>query len=173
MEIVKNAVAVMSLLSLILFSPLTLAEDDQQVGSGPNPFSDCGIGAALFPTTHWAAVTSNVIWDVGTTAVTSATASPETCNGKRAKVAYFINDMYDNVIEETAHGQGEHLVSMLEIYGCNTASHDEVVSAIRPQVAHMITSDGYAQRSRLDKAENYYQILTNRVDSDFAQACTS
>src|SRR5688572_5993856 len=41
-------------------------------GAGPNPFSDCGIGAALFPKTGWAAVTSNVIWDIGTTALTSA-----------------------------------------------------------------------------------------------------
>ena len=37
-----------------------------------NPYTDCGIGAALFPNTNWAAVTSNVIWDAGTTAVTDS-----------------------------------------------------------------------------------------------------
>ena len=67
-------------------------------GSGPNPFSDCGIGAALFPETKWAAVTSNVIWDVGTTAVASATMSPQTCSGKQAKTAAFIYHTYDSLI---------------------------------------------------------------------------
>ena len=46
-----------------------------------NPYVDCGIGAALFPNTDWAAVTSNVIWDAGTTALISATASEDTCSG--------------------------------------------------------------------------------------------
>lgn len=165
--------AFMGICFIFMFSPITLAESDQPVGSGPNPFSDCGIGAALFPNVHWAAVTSNVIWDIGITAVTSATSSPETCNGKKAKVAHFINDMYDTVVEETARGQGAHLVSMLEIYGCTAASHGEVVSAIRPEVSQMVTAGGYAQRSRVEKAEGYYQILTNRVDSDFPQACAS
>ncbi|MBI3771765.1 MAG: hypothetical protein HY272_03590 [Gammaproteobacteria bacterium] len=41
-----------------------------------NPWLDCGIGAMIFTETKWAAVTSNVIWDLGTTAVTSGASTP-------------------------------------------------------------------------------------------------
>ena len=51
----------------------TKPADPKAPGSGPNPYTDCGIGAALFPNTHWAAATSNVIFDLGITAITSAT----------------------------------------------------------------------------------------------------
>ena len=100
----------------VCISGSALAQD-KEAGSGPNPFTDCGIGAALFPNTGWAAVTSNVIWDVGTTAVISATASPETCSGSSAQAAKFINDTYDSVIEDTARGDGEYVATLLEIYG--------------------------------------------------------
>ena len=105
----------------ILISSVAIAfcAFDKTPGSGPNPFSDCGIGAALFKDTKWAAVTSNVIWDVGTTAVTSATASPETCTGANIIAAKFIIDNYDNIVEEIAEGSGDHLASMYGVLGCN------------------------------------------------------
>ena len=101
-------------------TPFIYAEDSDEhkvAGSGPNPYSDCGIGAALFTETKWAAVTSNVIWDLGITAITSATASPETCSGKKVETAQFIIDNYDNLAEETAKGQGTHLIAMLGLRG--------------------------------------------------------
>ena len=56
-----------------------------------NPYTDCGIGAALFPNTNWAAVTSNATWDAGTTAVISATASEDTCSGGESLGQIFRN----------------------------------------------------------------------------------
>lgn len=97
----------------------TAVAADKRSGTGPNPFKDCGVGAALFTDTAWAAVTSNIIWDLGTTAVTSATASPETCSGKHIQTAKFVIDNYDSLIEETAKGQGENLTAVLDIQGCD------------------------------------------------------
>src|SRR5258708_18836019 len=91
-----------------------LADDASKApGSGPNPYTDCGIGAALFSDTKWAAVTSNVIWDLGTTAVISATASPQTCQGKKVAPARFIDATYPSLPEEPPPGHGEHLTPVL------------------------------------------------------------
>ncbi len=71
----KTKTLISTLTLAVCAASLNVNAANKAPGSGPNPFSDCGIGAALFKDTKWAAVSSNVIWDIGTTAVTSATAS--------------------------------------------------------------------------------------------------
>lgn len=142
-------------------------------GSGPNPFSDCGIGAALFSETKWAAVTSNVIWDIGTTGVTSATASPETCNGKRVETAQFIIDNYDNLVEETARGEGQHLTAMLEVRGCDMAAHTAIISAVRSEMAAVVSQPGYADHNLIDKASDLYNSVAITIDQRFPSSCSA
>jgi hypothetical protein len=135
------------------------AEEAKAPGSGPNPFSDCGIGAALFSETKWAAVTSNVIWDVGTTAVTSATMSPQTCNGKKVQAALFIRDTYDRLAEETAAGHGEHLTTALTMFGCSAGQHTAAAERVRQRMGTAVTSPSYAEQPALDKAAHFYSII--------------
>ena len=142
-----------------IVSPLTLAAG--AAGSGPNPFSDCGIGGAIFANTAWAAVTSNVIWDLGTTGVTSATASPETCNGQALQSAKFIIENYENLAQETAKGEGVHLTTALNIMECNGASHGEVISSIRSQMAVEVAQTSYNTQHIVEKSNAYYQILNH------------
>lgn len=142
--------------SLSLMAQGTLADDSKAVGSGPNPFSDCGIGAALFPNNDVGATLSNVIWDVGTTAVTSATASPETCNGKNAKAAAFIMESYDNLVEETAQGNGQNLDALMSIMEVADAERSSVVTGLRAEMAKTVASSDYLQLSEQQKAEIYY-----------------
>ena len=149
------------------------ADDEKVAGSGPSPYVDCGIGAALFPDTHWAAITSNVIWDAGTTAVTSATASPETCQGAPAQAAKLINDAYDNILEDTARGDGEYLVALLEIYGCSSEVQSDVVAAIREDVGANIEAEGYETMSTVEKAELYFNVINSEINSEFAVSCTA
>jgi hypothetical protein len=144
-------------LVLLVCAPFALAQSS--TGTGPNPYRDCGIGAALFPETHWAAVTSNVIWDVGTTAVISATSSPETCQGSQAKTAQFIFDTYDNIVEQTAQGSGKHLTAMLNILGCSAEQHAPIISQVRTGVAQQVASSTYANTALIQKASNYYDNL--------------
>ena len=157
-------------ISLALFSSSIFARDD--AGTGPSPFVDCGIGAALFPDTHWAAVTSNIIWDVGTTALTSATASPETCNGKDVVVAQFIQHSYDNLIENTAKAEGEYITAMLDIYSCNTGSRSAITTALRTEVSKEISKESYVEMSKQAKIESYYEIVNSTITSDFSESCT-
>lgn len=145
----------------------------QEAGSGPNPFTDCGIGAALFPNTHWAAVTSNVIWDIGTTAVISATASPETCQGASTKAANYIHDVYDSVLEDTARGEGDHLVALLEIYGCAVETQTDVIDAIRDDIGAAVGEDSFSEQSHLEKAEQYFTVIDSEIRSNHSATCTA
>lgn len=153
------------------FSGSATAKEAQ--GSGPSPYVDCGIGGALFPNTHWAAITSNVIWDIGSTAITSATSSPETCNAKKVKAAMFIRDTYPNLIEETASGQGEHLIAMLQIFECSDDSHENIVKSIRAQVGQQVASAEYPSLSRLDKAAQYYNVVNSSINNTFSENCSA
>lgn len=136
-------------------------------GSGPNPFTDCGIGAALFPEVHWAAISSNVIWDLGTTAVTSATASPQTCSGKKVAAALFIRDTYERLAEETAQGQGEHLATALSLLDCAGPQQAAAVAATRSTLGSLVAQPSYGGLTRLDKAAQYYGAIHTAV----TQAC--
>ncbi len=147
------------LATMVAISSNVLAEEStsKAPGSGPNPFSDCGIGAALFPTVSWAAVTSNVIWDIGTTGLTSATASPETCSGKNIAAALFINDTYENLAEETAKGEGEHLTTLLNIFECGN-NKQAVISTLRSDMGESLSSSAYDAKSHTEKASSYYDM---------------
>ncbi|MBV1878126.1 MAG: DUF3015 domain-containing protein [Pseudomonadales bacterium] len=159
MDIKKLLSATAISVMLATTSSISLAENSAP-GSGPNPFSDCGIGAALFPTVSWAAVISNVIWDVGTTAVSSATLSPETCNGKNVKTAQFILENYDNLAEETAKGEGDHITAMLGILGCQLPSHGAIVADVRINMATQVGSESYSRIDTLGKASAYYDAVS-------------
>ena len=173
MKFVKSAL-VTTVFSAAILSGSAFAEmGDKPAGSGPNPFVDCGIGASLFPDTHWAAVTSNIIWDAGTTALTSATASPETCQGAKVEVAMFINDTYPNVIEETAAGQGEHLSAMLQILGCSADSHSSIIQSVRAEMSDKVSSDDYSSMDQLQKSADYYGVINSTVERDFSGSCAA
>jgi hypothetical protein len=156
-----------------LIATSAVAEEKKKAGTGPNPFRDCGIGAALFPSTPVAAITSNVIWDVGTTALTSATASPETCNGNQVAAAKFIYETYANVIEETAYGKGEHLTAMLEIFGCASGSHKAIISSVRSGIAESVNSPAYAEQTTVQKAADYYDAVSSTIQNGFSQSCSA
>ena len=142
-----------------------VAGETKEVGTGPNPFTDCGIGAALFPDTHWAAVTSNVIWDIGTTAVTSATASPETCNAKSVKAAAFIYESYNNLAEETAKGNGEHLAALMNILETEESNREAIINEVRSGLASLVSSPEYVKLDQVQKASAFYNLVNDVVGS--------
>ena len=153
----KKVIAATAL--VMLASVGAQAQDKKAPGSGPNPYTDCGIGAALFKEPDWAAVTSNVIWDLGTTALISATASPETCQGKSVKAAIFIKDTYETLAEEAAKGQGEHLTAVLNIMECPASTHAAAIQSVRTSMGAAVAQPGYASQPRLDKTVQFYQAV--------------
>lgn len=166
---IQKTVLVGALVALCSVAAQAQEADKKAPGAGPNPYVDCGIGAALFPDTHWAAVTSNVIWDAGTTAVTSATMSPQTCSGKKVATALFIRDSYEQLAEETAQGQGEHLTTVLSMLECSGTQQQVAASLTRQNMGAAISQPGFAAMPRIEKAARFY----NAVQSAAAQSCAA
>jgi len=133
--------------------------------SNINPWQHCGIGAMIFDDNTTAAAISNVIWDSGTTAVTSATISPNTCNSKEIEVAQFIDETYDQLAMETAMGEGEHLAAALGLMNCSAEANQQVVSQLRTDLHGASADTGYADAAHADKAFQYYNSL-NQAAAD-------
>ena len=158
---VKKIVLAMSA-SLVMASG---AYAEGAAGTGPNPYSDCGIGAALFPNHAVGATISNVIWDIGTTAVISATASPETCSGKNVQAAMFILESYDQLLEETAKGSGDHLATLFDILETEDMSRGDAVVGLREQVANTVSAEDYVALTRTEKASKFYDAVMQSLPS--------
>jgi len=137
----------------VMMAPQQAVAQSAQV----NPWQHCGIGAMIFPENGVAAAISNIIWDLGTTAVTSATVSPEQCGTTLMNVALLIDSSYDQLAIETAQGSGEHLNAALNLVGCSAT--EEVVGTLRADLAQVAGSASYAEMSHQDKAYSYYSSL--------------
>ena len=114
----------------------------QEMRDTINPWLDCGIGAMIFPddNVEVGAGISNVIWDLGTTAVTSAQSSPDTCNGtSNVKMAEFIQRTYPTLEAELAKGYGDNLSALAVMVG----SEDEAafIAALRSDMASVVASE--------------------------------
>jgi hypothetical protein len=136
-----------------------------------NPWTDCGIGAMIFDNTTWAAAISNVIWDLGSTAVTSNMSSQNTCSGKNAKVAMLIGTTYANLEEETVKGNGQNIHAMLNIMNCDPAAHESIISSIRNEFGQSLRDASYSDKSSLVKAEEYYNLVQAKVSGEYAHQC--
>lgn len=103
-----------------------------------NPWKHCGIGAIIFDDNGTAAAISNIIWDLGTTAVSSKVSSADSCSGKLVTAAIFIQDNFKKVMEETSQGEGDHLVAMMDILGVEQAQRDNLIAAVRADMAKAV-----------------------------------
>ncbi|OFZ28295.1 MAG: hypothetical protein A2622_04125 [Bdellovibrionales bacterium RIFCSPHIGHO2_01_FULL_40_29] len=135
-----------------------------------NLWRQCGIGGMIFRETGWAAITSNIIWDLGTTATTSEISSDGLCEGKAANTAEFINTTYANLEEETAVGSGPHLETMLDIVGCDQAVRPVIIESLRNNLKSEISTVEYSKKSKSEKAESYYNGFMNNI-ANHAKAC--
>ncbi len=138
-----------------------------------NPWVDCGIGAMIFPNTPVGAVISNVIWDLGSTAVTSAGLSRNTCEGKRAKMAMFIGTTYANLEEETVQGEGRHVRAMLNLASCQPAAYADIMRSVRADFTQSLQNAAYAQKATLVKAQDYYNLVQAKLIGEFSAQCLS
>ena len=147
------------LLAIGLFSTVTFA----------NPWVECGIGGAvatLFENKKAGsvvAVLSNVVWDLGTTATSSATSSPGTCANKPEKAARLINETYETLAAETAKGDGENLNALLEIVEIDSKMRTVFIEDLRSELAKSLAAPEYAGKSRAEKAESYYYGLVRVI----------
>ena len=122
-----------------------------------NPYSECGLGAAIFPTNGVAAAISNVIWDVGSTAITSVTMSPETCNEGAIDTAKFILETIDNLESDVALGEGEHLLALATLMQCDASTNMATMTSA--SYGAYVSSAAYSSAGKTDKASTFYDIV--------------
>lgn len=169
MNKIKTLIA--ALIFLALSVPTASSAAETAASKNLNPWTDCGIGAMIFTNTGWAAAISNIIWDLGTTAVTSNVSSQNTCGSSNAKVAMFIGTTYANLEDETVKGNGQHLQAMLNILSCDPAAHQSIIHSIRSDFGQSISNADYNQKDTLAKAEEYYNLVQAKVTGEHAQQC--
>ncbi|WP_290612152.1 DUF3015 family protein [Arsukibacterium sp. UBA3155] len=155
-----SLVAAVSAVVVSLVAVIPAAQAQQKV----NPWKQCGIGAMIFDDNGAAAAISNIIWDLGTTAVSSNISSQDSCEGVNVAAAQFINDSIINIEEETVIGQGENLTAMLNIMGCEVSAHQAIISAVRSEL-DLSAADNNA------KAEAYYLQLEGKTSGQFFAQC--
>ena len=127
-----------------------------------NPYVDCGIGAALFPNTDWAAVTSNVIWDAGTTALISATASEDTCSGGDVATAQLIHDKFELLETDLMLGEGDNLNALTASLDCEVSG--ALTASISSDMKSVISDSSYSKNSRIEKSISFYEALQSNKE---------
>lgn len=137
-----------------------------------NAWKHCGIGAMIFDDNETAAIISNVIWDLGTTALSSKISSQENCEGTVAQTAMFINESYDKLAEETVTGKGEHLTAMMDIMQCSSSSQGDFVKAVRADFSEAYAKKETASFDRTARAEQYFNIVNKQLSTNFSAKCS-
>jgi hypothetical protein len=156
-----------------LFTVLFAIVLSPSVSSAKNAWTQCGIGALIFPSVGWAAATTNIWWDLGTTATSSSSTSPGQCAGKGSSVGKLIYENYANVEEETAKGEGEHLTAMLSILECDTAARSAIINDVRVDFMKSVSSPGYVQQSTLEKTEGFFNNVMDKASNKYAGHCSA
>lgn len=153
----KNFIFIVTLFLISSLSYNVQARNNDAVGKGPNPYTDCGIGAALFPQTHWAAVLSNATWDLGVTAIISAVSSPHTCTAVKMKTAKVIIETLPDLEKDIAMGSGKYTVALADTMNCS-AQHDIVSADIRNQYKDAVSNTNYSSQDNINRATVLYNI---------------
>jgi hypothetical protein len=140
--------------------------------SGKNAWTQCGIGAAIFPSYGWAAAIINVVWDMGSTATTSSSSSPSQCAGKGSAVGQLIFENYANVEEETAVGEGEHLNAMMTILGCDSSIQSALIQDVRTDFLKDAQSASFSKKSNVEKTESLFNNVMDKASNKYVQYCS-
>ena len=152
----------------ISLTALTMTGNAQAERSFGDIYTECGLGAMIFPEHNVMAAISNVTWDLGTTAVSSNLSSEDSCKGTTATAAAFIHNSYAPLEQDIAKGEGKHLNALMDIMQCGTSSRAGVVNSVRTDFTSAVTTEGYAKSTQYQKSEQLFNIMNS---STVASAC--
>lgn len=162
MKLKKTLLATTTTIALSISSSAFAVDAGKAVNQIGNAWTQCGIGGMIFKEIPVAAAISNIIWDLGTTAVISMAASPETCKGVNIAAASFINESLDSIESDIAKGEGRHMVAMLSLMGCRQEAHAAVSKAIRNELAN---DENFSELDHTAKAQQVYVTAEQQVAS--------
>ncbi|WP_299776036.1 DUF3015 family protein [uncultured Tateyamaria sp.] len=138
-----------------------------------NPWQECGIGAIVFPDNGAASAISNIIWDLGTTAVSTALSSPDQCQGATVQVAAFVSQGYDHISRETVVGDGMYLQTLMDGINCDPAIQPALLADVRDDFAAQLQDPDFSAKDDSGKAEAYFLGLRDVVQTNYADSCES
>jgi hypothetical protein len=150
---IKSSIVVAALALTVL--PQT-ASADRSFG---DIYKECGLGAMIFTDMPVGAVVSNIIWDLGTSAILSNMSSKDMCKGGSAKVAAFINQSYDHLEKDLASGEGKYLKTLADLAVTDGSSKEEFVSTLRKDFSDIVASNDYSTLTGFQKAEKLYNAI--------------
>lgn len=130
-------------------------------------YLECGIGGLLFQkeSLGWAAVISNIIWDLGITASSSQITSPESCKGGKPTVAALIYQTYPVVERELSEGRGDYISAVMDLSGCSADARPEIIQSLRSDMSAWVQTEAYATADRYHKAEFLHNQLSKSVEA--------
>lgn len=142
------------------------------ISSADNLWMDCGIGHWIAgPTLNgFPAMTTNLAFDLGTTATISDISTPSICAGPFWASARFIYKSYPMLEEETAAGNGDYMTAMLDHFECESDTNATIRTNIRKNFFNVINQPNYSQNDINIKAATYYQIVSNEIKKH-SQSC--
>ncbi|WP_350561764.1 DUF3015 family protein [Psychrobacter sp. CAL346-MNA-CIBAN-0220] len=117
-------------------------------------YKECGIGGAIFGNSSpILAIISNVTWDLGTTAATSNSMSPNTCQSNNVKAAVLIKEAFPSVEKDLASGQGAHLSALENVANCDSTA------SVRAQYGQYAQTSAYRTATQDQNAQTLYSIV--------------
>jgi hypothetical protein len=152
--------ASISLLIIASFSQVSFAREFADI------YTECGLGAMIAPKNEAVAAVTNVTWDLGTTAISSNISSPDSCAGGKEKMAAFINDSQDLLINELASGNGDYLDALTILAGVDQNQKDAFIAALRVDVSKALENSNFSTLSSFDKAQMLYNLVDSNLTSN-------
>lgn len=131
-----------------------------------NPWKQCGIGGLIFDEDPILAAVSNIIWDLGTTAISSKITTPDVCNESKVDTAKLIGNSLPELEKNLAGESGDYISALVQTTGCE--EHSVVFkSNLKSEYTKTLNNSGYASMSSEEKALNMYQAV--KTASETAQ----
>ena len=166
MNIKKITKTALTFVSVFLISICSVSAEETTV---ENAFSECGIGAAIFKNNETGAIISNIIWDLGTTALSSQTSSPSSCQGAKKTAAAFIDKTQPVLEEQFVKGDGAHVAALLDILDCENDVRSIVIERVQNDLAVKLKSDTYVLADQRAKSVQ----ISKLIDSATASVCVA
>lgn len=123
-------------------------------------YRECGLGAMISKSDPTLALVSNITTDLGTTAILSNATTPDTCKGSSVKTALFIHESYNALASDLSRGNGAYLDSLAALNGWSGDKQRAVSDQIRADFATVVASNGYSDKTKLEKSEALFEIVS-------------
>ena len=104
------------------------------------------------------AISTNITFDLGTTASISYYFSEDTCYNKKAVTVAFINQSYEKLEKEIAMGKGKYFDALTSLAIGQEGNSDEYQATVRQQFAEVVAHETYLDLSRMEKVEKLFNI---------------